>query len=189
MRERIMRLTALCICLTLILGVAALAEQPKEFISAPAGVSWYGLTVGEEVRMGVALARAAQSISEHFDASDFSVRGADDLMTDEELFMMAALNPVEQVLSVLMMTGYVEEGTAAVAELGLEISDIAQELVARVYGRCAKMNESERAAYVAAVQRCIPDGQVTLRIGEQLTRYDFRQVEDRWMLAGIAVAQ
>ena len=192
MKNVLMRAAALAMCLSLVLCGLGLAEQPREFVDAPQGAKVFGVTVGEPLRMGVALARAARSITYQFDAADFDISGADALLNSAEYGALGTLDPMERVLAVLIMAGYEDETYNAMDELRLDVSDEARALVAAVYKRYTEMSKSERSAYRAAVERYFPneDGvRVTLRIGEQLIRYSFQKADAGWMLNGISVAK
>ena len=186
------RIMALAMCLALGVCGLGLAEQPKEFVDAPKGANVYGVTAGEPLRMGVALARAAEGIAARFDAADFDIWGADELLSGAEYSAFVTLDPVERVLAVLIMAGYAEETYDAISELGLEISGEAQALVKAVYKRYSGMSKGERGAWNAAVERGFRRGdgaQITLRIGEQLVRYSFQADSESWVLSGISIAQ
>ena len=192
MKSALRRAAALMICLMLGLCGLGLAEQPMEFVEVPEGTQICGVTVGEPLRMGVALARAARSIALQFSAADFDILGAYELLSPAEYGALKALDPVEQALAVLIMAGCSQESFDAVAQLGLSISSEARALVAAVYQRYTEMSASERSASGAVIARYFSsDGgaRVTLRIGEQLIRFSFRQEAEGMVLNGVSISQ
>lgn len=100
--------------------------------------SAYGVAAGDGIRMGTALAQLAQGMG-----AEVRVRGADEVLTQEEYSAMQTLTPADRVFVALSALGGTDEIDNAAAELGLAISEDARELMDAVVARLSSLGEKE----------------------------------------------
>lgn len=161
------------------------------FSELSAAETLHGMTTADNIRMGVALARAAQDFVGL--EQNVEVRFAEEILTAQEHSALRALNPVEQVLVVLAALGYDEEVEVALADQKFILSDEALALIDAISARALSMTEEQLAERQAQIEKYFlivasDSVEITLDAGTHLERYRFQEQDGVWLLTDLAIA-
>ena len=172
-------------------------EYVPEFVEVPANEPVHGVAVVDELRMGVALAKAMANLTfEYGKDALVEIVGADTLLTAEEREALNELIPAERVLVLVQVLGCGDEQNQAITELELTLSPEAEELLAAIQARLDAMDEAAAAEFAQLQQEYFPvvnnQIQITIKVnanGEQQERYTFTSINDAWMFTKLEIAK